>query len=173
MHYIPQILPALLPSLCAALIAFLPRCLLCPYRTPRRALPAMLLLFWFLLLIYITLLHEFGNGLGDRINLFPFSHLRLAARLGLSQRDMLWQLFLNLLMFVPAGLLLPLAFPRAQKAFFTFSTVFLTSAGIELLQLLPGRNADIDDVLMNTLGGIWGYFLYFLLEKRIKNDRIK
>ena len=68
---------------------------------------------------------------------------------------------LNFLLFLPYGLLLPLVFPSRKwtwkKALYIGAT---TSLCIEVLQLFGGRYAEIDDVLLNTLGAFSGYFIY-------------
>lgn len=70
------------------------------------------------------------------------------------------QYVLNVLLFLPVGFLLPLQFPGFRKAKRCVLYGFLTSLTIELLQLFSFRAADIDDLLMNTLGCAAGYWLY-------------
>jgi glycopeptide antibiotics resistance protein len=72
---------------------------------------------------------------------------------------------LNVIMFVPLGVLLPLlrrtldAYARLAAAAFT------ASLGIELLQLVLGlttgsrRTADINDLIANTAGAVIGLYL--------------
>ena len=44
--------------------------------------------------------------------------------------------------------------------------MFSTSISIEILQYILGVGvSDIDDVLLNVIGGIWGYYLYKILKK--------
>jgi glycopeptide antibiotics resistance protein len=59
----------------------------------------------------------------------------------------------NLLLFAPLALLLRLLL--LQSARWTLAAVLLCSCGVELLQglgLPDGRQADVDDVLLNVLG---------------------
>ena len=42
--------------------------------------------------------------------------------------------------------------------------MFIVSLSIECVQLLIGRCFDVDDILLNLVGGILGYFIYRLLE---------
>lgn len=72
----------------------------------------------------------------------------------------------NVLVFVPFGLLLPLAVPRLRRARSVFLAGVLLSGGIELAQLgislLLGtwyRMSDIDDVLLNVAGVMLGWIL--------------
>ncbi|WP_229853000.1 VanZ family protein [Streptomyces albospinus] len=67
-----------------------------------------------------------------------------------------WDFFLNVLMFVPGGLLLASAGVRLLTA---AASGFLGSLAIETTQYLTasGRTADINDLLANTLGCVAGY----------------
>ena len=68
----------------------------------------------------------------------------------------------NVLLFIPAGYLLPRIFPK-QRNFFRF---FFSCTGImlavELLQLVTLLGSfDVDDLILNTIGGLVGYILYY------------
>nr|WP_202487142.1 VanZ family protein [Streptomyces sp. SID8354] len=67
-----------------------------------------------------------------------------------------WDFFLNVLMFVPGGLLLASAGMRLLGA---ATWGFLGSLAIETMQYLTasGRTADINDLLANTLGCVAGF----------------
>lgn len=104
------------------------------------------------------------------LNLKPFFFLQ-EARLKESNR-MLKQLFLNLLMFVPLGLLLPIVFTKLRCFWKTVLCCFLATLLIETLQYFIGRSTDIDDILMNTFGGILGYWLYFLGNLPLKKENM-
>lgn len=66
----------------------------------------------------------------------------------------------NIIMFVPMGFLLPLLWPRCGRLWKTVLFCFAFSLVIELMQLLNYRATDIDDLLMNTIGGAVGYAVY-------------
>ena len=73
---------------------------------------------------------------------------------------MIEQLLLNIVMFVPLGFLTPVCFPKfrpLRPCLFSLTGYSLT---IEILQFFIGRSADIDDLIMNTLGGILGWLLF-------------
>lgn len=70
---------------------------------------------------------------------------------------------LNVLLFVPLGLLLPMIWDKYRIGRETVLFGFGMSAAIELLQILTYRATDINDLLTNTLGTALG----FLLGKRI------
>jgi glycopeptide antibiotics resistance protein len=60
----------------------------------------------------------------------------------------------NILLFVPFGFLLPLLWPRLNTPWRVIGLGALISLGIELAQVvMPGiHRADVNDVLLNTLG---------------------
>lgn len=67
---------------------------------------------------------------------------------------------LNIAMFMPLGVLLPLAVPRFRRWFWTLAAGAGTSLVIETLQYLLCRGqADVDDLFCNTLGAMLGYCL--------------
>jgi VanZ like family len=71
-------------------------------------------------------------------------------------------LFLNVILFVPFGVLIAAWLGRraGQGAWRAVLLLALTSAGFETLQLfLPGRTTSIDDLIANTLGGALGVLL--------------
>ncbi|NLN98277.1 MAG: VanZ family protein [Eubacteriaceae bacterium] len=70
-------------------------------------------------------------------------------------------LFGNIALFVPLGLLYPLTSKR-DHFMSAMLKIILTTGLIEVVQYLfiAGRSADIDDILLNTVGGLIGYGLY-------------
>lgn len=107
-----------------------------------------------------------GYGGPSRINLIPcrilFDSLRELSN-G-NARYVLISLAGNIGIFVPAGLFFSLLWGKNR-----FRRVVLGGAGISLLielcQLPMNRATDIDDVILNTLGALCGYFLYRLIRK--------
>lgn len=68
---------------------------------------------------------------------------------------------LNIAMFIPLGVLLPLALPRFQRWHQMLAAGLGTSLLVEALQFFTGRGqADVDDLFCNTLGAMLGYCLY-------------
>ena len=64
---------------------------------------------------------------------------------------------LNVALFVPMGLMLPLLWQDLRGGLRTMRTGFALSLGIELLQILSGRATDINDLITNVLGTVIGY----------------
>ena len=70
----------------------------------------------------------------------------------------------NMLMFIPYGYFISkfLNIKNIKKILFLS---FIASTSIEITQILIGRVFDVDDIILNILGGLIGYFLYETLKK--------
>ena len=66
---------------------------------------------------------------------------------------------LNILLFIPLGILLPILWGDHRSAKNILAWGFGLSLTIECLQLFTLRLTDVDDLLMNSLGAILGYYL--------------
>jgi glycopeptide antibiotics resistance protein len=73
----------------------------------------------------------------------------------------------NLLLFLPAGFLLPLVVGWLDRGSRVVLAALGSSVAIELYQLrMPGiRRADVDDVLANTLGAALGWLALRMVER--------
>ena len=67
---------------------------------------------------------------------------------------------LNIVLFLPLGILAPLLRGKRRPLLFTAGTGAGLSLLIELSQLLNHRSTDIDDLILNTMGAILGFALY-------------
>lgn len=114
-----------------------------------------------ILFIYIVIV--LGATIGDRVSTDSKS---LSMHLFSSYKDA-WNNFspgawrniiLNILMFVPLGILLPLIFKNCRKYWVTYLIGLFFTLIIEVIQLISGRGIfEIDDIFNNTLGCIIGY----------------
>jgi len=95
---------------------------------------------------------------GTRYNLVPFEGIKDILSQGIKTYA-LFNVAGNIVLFLPLGILLPLLWRRWTLSRTTFAALLL-SAGIELLQFYTGRGADIDDVMLNTLGAAIGYIVF-------------
>jgi glycopeptide antibiotics resistance protein len=84
----------------------------------------------------------------NEINLIPFSS------------DGIMTYILNIIMFMPLGFLLPLIWEKFRNLVSVLWTGLGFSLAIEICQLFNHRATDIDDLMMNTLGAILGYFIW-------------
>ncbi len=80
----------------------------------------------------------------------------------------------NMLLLLPLGFLVPILWKKFQDGHKMILLAFCFSLSIELLQLLLtymgvfNRAFDVDDIILNTLGGCIGYFLY----KKLMRERM-
>jgi glycopeptide antibiotics resistance protein len=91
----------------------------------------------------------------QQIHLIPFHNL---------QYDLPF-IFLNIIMTIPLGFLLPTIWPEFRRLSKVAFTGLCLSMTIELSQLLNNRGTSVEDLLMNTLGAIIGYLLFAILYK--------
>lgn len=70
---------------------------------------------------------------------------------------------LNVILFVPLGVLLPLLWNRFNSLARTALFGIGVSLTVELVQLFTFRTTDIDDLITNTAGAIIGFFIYKLV----------
>lgn len=65
----------------------------------------------------------------------------------------------NMIMFMPYGFFISY-FLKLDKKIIVFFLSMLVSCTIETTQFLIGRVFDVDDIMLNILGGFLGYYLY-------------
>jgi glycopeptide antibiotics resistance protein len=73
----------------------------------------------------------------------------------------------NIIVFIPYGFYVSYLL-KSKKVRMIFFLSLLTSVSIESTQFMIGRVFDVDDIILNVVGGVLGYLIYRLLEK-IKN----
>lgn len=111
--------------------------------------------FYFLFAVYLT-------GVYAVVGLPNITYIRFELNLNLIPfADMLSDLsgtLLNVVLFVPLGLSLPVLWPKFQNLWKTVLFGFCFSLVIELLQVFTFRATDINDLITNTLGTFAGYW---------------
>lgn len=70
----------------------------------------------------------------------------------------------NMVMFVPYGFFVAY-YIKTKNWKPLFGLVLIASLVIEATQLAIGRVFDVDDILLNVFGGMFGYFIYKILNK--------
>lgn len=119
-----------------------------------RTVTAVLLIGYVAAVISITLLRGAGRGRGAYLHLLSGWK---EAWYSCSMQN--WRsLYLNVAMFIPLGVLLPLMFDIFKKWYFMLAAGAGASLLIEVSQYVTGRGLfDADDLLTNTLGAMLGY----------------
>ena len=106
-------------------------------------------------------------------NLVPFASVKQLWQM--ESRSLIWKLSQiagNVLVFLPLGYMVPLLFKNMRR----FGKVLLLSFGIslvfELMQYLFGLGCmDVDDLILNLIGGVLGYGAYRLLAQICKTEK--
>jgi len=125
---------------------------------------AYLLLLGYLL-FYSARFGRVGNE-EYRYNLTFLQEIRRFYHLGINTGD--WHLFVlnvcgNVVVFMPIGAFLPKLIDRCKNMFLTTIFTFELSLCVELIQLVTRTGSfDVDDLFLNTLGGLFGYILYMI-----------
>jgi glycopeptide antibiotics resistance protein len=163
-----MLLKILFPA-AAALAVLLLRCLFMAAGIGRRSnlcreLGIVLFGVYLLLVCDVTInyvqLLQWRFERGSVYNLIPFEGIADILSQGITGYAIL-NLAGNIVLFLPFGLFLPLLWRGWPLARVTAVTLLLSS-GIEVLQLYTSRGADVDDVLLNTVGSVLGYLLFCL-----------
>ena len=68
----------------------------------------------------------------------------------------------NMVMFMPFGFFVSY-YLKSDRAISTVILTIIASVSIEIVQMLIGRVFDVDDILLNLLGGVFGYYIYHVL----------
>lgn len=112
-------------------------------------------------LVAITLMNRMGDGFRMGVQLRPFLAFWEAWNAFTLQ---VWlNPLLNIAMFVPLGVLFPLAAKPFRRWYGMLAVGLGTSLIIEALQYILDRGqADVDDLICNTLGAMLGYCLCML-----------
>lgn len=107
---------------------------------------------YLIILFYLVTKKEFSYQI---INLKPFKEI---LRYPFFSKLFLKNVLGNIFLFIPYGLFLTYFF-RINKCYQIIFLTFLLSITIELIQIFIGRVFDIDDLLLNLVGGIIGYMI--------------
>ena len=129
-----------------------------------RLVAALLLGLWLVGGLWLTLqpAHPLPTQVVDD-NLVPFHTLAIYWR-NLDSEFWLRNLFGNLFLLLPLGLLGPIALPAVGRWWLIIPLALAISVSIELAQhWIPDRSADIDDVIVNVAGALIGYLAFRVL----------
>ncbi len=123
----------------------------------------ILFILYILLLLFLTMYSRYyGRGYVHRsMNLVPMKTILQYLNANINRNIIVTNLLGNVAAFMPMGFLLPLV----SKKLSGFLRVVLVTAAASLLietaQYIIGVGAaDIDDLILNTAGGILGFLLY-------------
>lgn len=110
-------------------------------------------IFYILLLYYIISFQD--NNYGTN-NFIPFKEI---FRYKITSRLFIRNVLGNIILFIPLGIFITY-YIKNKTFLITVLLSLLISCSIELAQSIIGRTCDVDDVILNTIGGLFGYLIY-------------
>lgn len=134
--------------------------------TQVKSLSKILLVVYLLVLLWLVLF-KFSFDIISILQRHQIRSLNLIPFKG-QLKDMAY----NFVVFIPFGLLLSITFKKVAS-WQRLSTILAFSVAIELIQFaLAIGVTDITDVMMNTLGGLFGLLGYGFCKKYVDSKRI-
>lgn len=94
-------------------------------------------------------------------NFIPFKEIM---RYNITSRLFFKNVLGNMIMFLPFGFFVSY-YLKSEKLTLPLFLILIASISIEVVQLLIGRVFDVDDIILNILGGLLGYGLYFIFRR--------
>ncbi len=127
---------------------------------------------YMIILVYFLLLSDgFGRTVRHdsfHYNLIPFTEIMrfVKYRDYIGFDNVMLNLLGNVIAFVPFGALVRFVINRSVRWYEVVLYTFCFSLSVELLQLVAKVGSfDVDDLILNTLGGLIGYIVYYILKK--------
>lgn len=136
-----------------------------------RMLGKILFVLYIIFLVYFLCFSELYGRTeiveGYRYNLVLFKEIRrfIEYREELGSFAVFANLFGNILIFVPYGFFVSVA--SSHRGFLkTVGYSFVLCLGVEIFQLVARVGSfDVDDILLNTFGGVLGYILFIICNR--------
>lgn len=127
-------------------------------------------------LTYLTFISPlYGREFMHRsVNLIPLKTIIQFLTLSYNKSVILTNIAGNIIAFIPMGFLLPLVSRNLKRFIKVLLVVLLATGTIEIMQYVIGVGiSDIDDVILNLLGGMLGYLLNRILAKIVHKVQMK
>ncbi len=141
----------------------------------RRLLAGVLFTVYFAVLFYFLFFSEkMGRTYSERAyhyNLVPLKEIMrfIRYRKVLGTYAVVLNLVGNIIAFMPFGTFLPIYYERCRKLRYTALYSFEVSLVVEILQLVfKVGSLDVDDLILNTIGGLFGFLVYELVKQFIR-----
>ena len=130
---------------------------------------ALVFIVYISLVIYFVFFSDhYGRVTGFtefRYNLTPFAEINryLTYKESFTFENLITNLAGNILVFAPMGILIPIIRRKKTGFFYVLFLTLLFSLFIETVQLFTKVGVfDVDDLIMNTVGGVLGYILFLI-----------
>ncbi|WP_180964048.1 VanZ family protein [Haloimpatiens massiliensis] len=118
---------------------------------------------YLIMLILVTLVMDYDPNVVRESDLIPFKDI--IKNIILQENFIgLKQFNLNIIMFIPLGMLIPIIINKKRWSFKAILFLsFIVTFLIETCQYFTGRAFDVNDIIANSIGGLVGYAVYVLL----------
>ena len=140
----------------------------------KRALRISFVLYLIVLAYFLFFSERYGRTdikSDYHYNLEPFKEIKrfIQYRSQLGWESFIVNIFGNVLAFAPFGFFLPIVSSENRTFFGATLYSFECSLCVELIQLtFQVGTFDVDDLIMNTVGGILGYLIFLTQKKKLK-----
>ena len=114
-------------------------------------------LLYALLLFYVVTFQDMNYGTN---NFVPFKEI---FRYEIGSSVFMHNIIGNIVLFIPFGYFVS-HIMKSRKPYALLIVSIITSLVIEYTQLLIGRTFDVDDIILNVVGSLFGFLLYFLID---------
>ena len=142
-----------------------------------RTLGKILFILYIIFLVYFLFLSDWygREGVMDEYhyNLVLFKEIKrfIQYRHQLGTFAVFSNLFGNIVIFMPFGFLVPILGRKKRNFWFTSLLSFALSLTVECIQLVTRTGCfDVDDIFLNTIGGMLGYLVYALVQRKRDRD---
>ena len=122
-----------------------------------KELLSFVFVLYVLCLFYVVTFQDVG---WSKSNFIPFKEM---FRYSIGSRLFIKNVIGNIILFIPYGFFVSYLL-NLKKTKSMALMALLVSISIEIIQLVIGRVFDIDDIILNTIGGIIGFYLYISLD---------
>ena len=114
-------------------------------------------LLYALLLFYVVTFEDVNYGTN---NFVPFHEI---FRYEFGSRVFIHNIIGNIILFIPFGYFVS-HIMQTRKPYVTIIITIITSLTIEFTQLKIGRTFDVDDIILNIIGGTIGYLIFLMID---------
>lgn len=125
---------------------------------PKKEIIRLLFASYFVILFYIVTFKDKNYGTNNFILFKEIFRYKIGSKLFV--RNVIG----NILLFVPFGMFIGY-YVKETKLYIIILSSILLSFLIETIQSIIGRTFDVDDILLNLIGGIIGFVIYKLQRK--------
>lgn len=101
------------------------------------------------------------SGVYSTNNFIPFREI---TRYNITSRLFLKNVIGNMILFLPFGFFVSF-YLKSEKVYLPLLLTLIASISIEIVQMMIGRVFDVDDIILNLLGGFCGFLIYLVIRK--------